>query len=458
MKLSGRKNRLNYGSEGTPPLRKVLGFIQKKLSFIIYYLIIGGILVTIVSVGWERIVYINGEGYIRSPRVTLRSHRPYRIDTVFAELGDTVLSGSPLYSWRVIPRERDCTATTERRERKNRLEQELANIRITIREKKRNRRNLRNVIEKNKKLLAYDLQSEENLSRLERMYINLGSELKAEYERAALLQREIKELPAKHFSTSSHRILAGREYAHTDGEITQPIPPAGSFIPEGGETGEITEVTTTQDLPSLTFLSGKEGLRLRIHHRAVTRKPVFEKHRRGFSLILPSPGRHTRIMRNDTELNRMGIRKFSLQSDKKELKISVDIPAVDIHRAERSVRGDTLFLQLSGDSLPQLHRRISLDHRLPHTECIGFADPAKGKRIFPGKQVTMVLPDNRRIPGTIDHVYSTTRPLPQMFREKYDVSLPRISFRIIPESPDDLPGINRLQFRILIPRKVFNEL
>lgn len=172
MKLQKRKHKLNYGAEGLPPLRRFVAFVEKKLSFIIYYAIIITVLFFIVTSGWRRFAFHNGNGIITKSQVRVRADRDLHISSIDVKEGDTIEVGDTLCSWLGAHSRYYRRSGVGNRS----LDKKLVTLKVSLNEKRAQLREIRGEgaelqkrLESSKKQVALELKPDEKIVTLENL-------------------------------------------------------------------------------------------------------------------------------------------------------------------------------------------------------------------------------------------------------------------------------------------------
>lgn len=281
MKLGKRKHKINYGSEGVPPIRRIALFLEKKLSFLIYYLIIAIFIFFVVTSGWRRVAYINGNGIITKSLVRVRADGDLYVSSFHVEEGDTVDIGDTLCSYRGAH-----TKYYKRSGDGNRsLDRKLVTLQVSIDEKRsqrtellQSRTDLKTRLEKSKNQVSLELKPDEKIVTLENaIEANIRRERRVVRD-IENLKRSIKDIQALLRIEEDTTALAvgdsiiewGSYQSHWYGEVHEYLCNEGEYVKDG------------EDILTMTLLNG-------VHIDAFFKMKYVEQIKEGTAVTLLLP-------------------------------------------------------------------------------------------------------------------------------------------------------------------------
>lgn len=254
MNLRKRKNKINYGAEGLPPVRRFVQFLEKKLSFILYYAIIIAVLFTIFFTGWRRIAYINGNGIIVKTQVRVRADRDLYVNELKKSVGDTVSADDTLVGWQGAHSKVYRSNQTGSKS----LDRKLVTLKISIGEKKAKLREFAQIrvdiqkrLKKSKKQVALEVKPDEKIVTLtnllnenSRRYSRVKSEIEALEESIDEVVHMLNVSESEKDSLKSVEIVdLGVYTSRWSGEIHDCFVQEGEYVKEGEEIMKISTCT-----------------------------------------------------------------------------------------------------------------------------------------------------------------------------------------------------------------------
>lgn len=252
MKLTKRKHKLNYGAEGVPPLRRFVTFLEKKISFVIYYLIIFAFFFFVITSGWKRVAYINGNGIVEKGLVTLRADADLYLLGYPHEEGDTLTEGDTLCHWRGAH-----TKYYKRSGDGNKsLDRKLVTLQVSINEKRTQLQELRQArsdlnkrLTKSRNQISLELKPDEKITTLENaITANKRREVRliSDIENLKVSINDVQTLLLKKDSTElidGDSIIEWGTYQSTwKGEIHEYVRNIGEYVKEGEEILTLTQL------------------------------------------------------------------------------------------------------------------------------------------------------------------------------------------------------------------------
>ncbi len=267
MRLGNRNNRLNYRSEGTPP--KIFRFIRRKISFIIYYIILFAVLYSVGRTIWYKMGYINGDGMLLFDSWRIRADRDIYLFKSLVSEGDFIDYNDTISWWVAVDDDEVASrggggysssiAAFERK--KLSLSQSQIERRAELEEAYRNRSSLRRELKRNLNLLSLELKPERGVSKIR-------SELERLNNRIQRLEQLVSNLQAKSSSldtlkpiprpfqrqTVRSKDTIGVYTAPVFGEISRVFALPGEYLEEGEE---IFWLTSTQNMRIISYFDLK---------------------------------------------------------------------------------------------------------------------------------------------------------------------------------------------------------
>ncbi len=235
MKLSERSKRLNYGSEGKAPVRKLIGWLEKKISFLIYYLVLLLILYLLVTTGWYRVWYINGHGIVIIDQRELRADTDLYIDSIRVNLGSNVEETDTLLFIKARTNTGGVNSfQSSLQKRRISLGKELQIKAARINEGVKNVENLDSRITRSLNQQSLELKPDENIVRLRGLLSaekNKVDRLRSEYQ---IIIRAIDEVDSAILNNTDVPVFSGLTYSSPwSGEVQEIVRQSGEFVEKG---------------------------------------------------------------------------------------------------------------------------------------------------------------------------------------------------------------------------------
>ncbi len=195
MKLSRRKNRLNYAAEGKPPVRARFAAIQRRLSIWVYYAVLLVVFFLVGKFAWSYFFVISTEGVVQVQQWSVRAPYDLRINTLYFNEGDTISEGDTLFHAEQVKlkKNKPQRVTNQRDKEILLMEYKLKQNYVVLVSHKRHQGELRIKIEKMKQRIYLELPVRGSLENRQAKLVDVERKLAEIRHERKMLKQAIKD-------------------------------------------------------------------------------------------------------------------------------------------------------------------------------------------------------------------------------------------------------------------------
>ena len=242
MKLSKRKNRLNYSEDGLAPKRAIWASIRRKISIWVYYSILVAFFLAIGRFMWTYFFVISAEGKIEVMQWTVRAPYDLRLERLYFFEGDTVAVGDTLFYAESVKLERpkpEPVADHKQDKAKILLEHKLSQNYITLKSLKKQRSEILRRIEAMKERIYLELpvrgSIEGQMHKLNDVEMKL-EEIRSERKAMKKTLKELQDIPVEMPTTGA---FFSAEVSRVKGQISAWMKRPGDMALKGEQIAVI---------------------------------------------------------------------------------------------------------------------------------------------------------------------------------------------------------------------------